>query len=150
MMRKAIIFAVLLASGACGTRSYVTAEDSLYPVSMSSALRDESGTLVKDADLEKLGTLKVNYLACTMLWSAIGLRNRTRDISEEINREVAVRKGEAVTNRTVESSGTYWEFFTFIGVLPDCAHVRVRGDIVQRIPGKRPSAAPAAPVGSNP
>ena len=151
MMRPFILGIAVLTSSACGMRSYVSAEDSKYPISMSSGLRDEKGKLLGDADLEKLGTLKVNYMACTMLWSAVGLGNRTRDISEDVNREVAVRKGEGVTNLTVESSGTIWEIMTLVGVLPDCAHVRVRGDIVQRIPSKIavgaiPPAAAAVPA----
>ena len=72
MMRPFILGIAVLTSSACGMRSYVSAEDSKYPISMSSGLRDEKGKLLGDADLEKLGTLKVNYMACTMLWSAVG------------------------------------------------------------------------------
>lgn len=130
----------------CGTRSYVTAEESRYPVSMSSVVRDERGAVVDSKRWEKLGTLRVNYTTCTMLWSAIGLWNRTRDISDDVNKAVAKRHGEAVVNLRVEASGTFWEFFTLVGLLPDCANVRVRGDIVQRL--DRPSALPAASTAS--
>lgn len=126
----------------CGTRSYVTAEQARYPVSMSSVVRDERGAVVDPKRWEKLGTLRVDYTTCTMLWSAIGLWNRTRDISDEVNAEVAKRRGEAVVNLQVEASGTFWEFFTLVGVLPDCASVRVRGDIVQRL--DRPTSMPTA------
>jgi hypothetical protein len=136
MMRRFILSVAVLTTSACGMRSYVSAEDSKYPISLSSGLRDEHGKLLGEGELEKLGTLKVNYMACTMLWSAVGLGNRTRDISEDVNREVAARRGEGVINLTIESSGTIFEIITLVGVLPDCAHVRVRGDIVQRIPGK--------------
>lgn len=127
-----------------GTRSYVEAEDSLYPVSMGGAVYDEQGKPLSEASLEKLRTFKVGYRTCNMLFSLLPLWNRTYDIGDDVNEQVKQYGGEAVTNLSVESNMLLGykatmilpllHVFTF-GVMPDCNTVIVRGDIVRRPSG---------------
>ena len=128
------VAALALSCAACGTRSYIVADEARYPISMSSGVRDEQGRLVPPDRLQKLGTLKDDYTTCSMLWTLIPLKGRTRDISELVNEEVSKREGEAVVNLRVEASAIVTSALTLIGILPDCNDVRIRGDIVERIP----------------
>lgn len=126
-----------------GTRSYVEAEDSLFPVSMGGAVYDEAGKPVSENELEKMRTFKVGYRTCNMLFSLLPLWNRTYDIGDDVNEQVKTYGGEAVTNLSVESNLWAGEkatmilpmlhFFT-LGIMPDCNTVIVRGDIVRRPP----------------
>lgn len=150
---------VLVLSSACGTRSYIEAETSKYPISMSSGVRDETGKLVPADRLQKVGTFKQDYRTCSMIWTLIPLWNRTRDISDAVNEQVSQREGEAVINLTVEAGAHLTSVMTIVGLLPDCNFVKVRGDIVERIaqatppavmPAPPPVAAPPAPAATPP
>ena len=134
----------LLAVAGCGARSYVAAPGAKYPVSLSSAVRGPDGKVILEDETTKLATFKMDYTACSMLWTIIPFTG-TKDISDQVNRQVANKGGEAITNLSVESSAGAWNIMTFIGVLPDCGHVKVRGDIVTRMP-----EIPAAPAGATP
>lgn len=139
--RQLLAVAVLLSCTACGTRSYIVADESKYPISLSSVVRDEQGRVLQPNELEKLGTLKDDYTTCSMLWTIIPLKSRTRDISELVNEEVSKREGEAVVNLRVEASAMVSSVLSLFGVLPDCNTVRVRGDIVQRVRSLSPHQA---------
>ncbi len=137
-------FAFLL--GGCGVSSWVTAPDSKYPISMSDGIRDQSGELVATDKKTKVGTFEKHYKACSMLWRLISFTG-DKDISDAANQQIADAKGDAITNLTVESSGTVWNIITFIGIFPDCGNVRLNGDIVKVTPAVAPPAAlPPAPA----
>ncbi len=131
----------------CGARSYVAAPGAKYPVSLSSAVRGPDGKILSDGDVEKRGTFKMDYTACSMLWTLIPFTG-TKDISSQVDRQVANKGGEAITNLSVESSAGAWNIMTIVGVLPDCGHVKVRGDIVARLTPMpiTPAAAPPSPT----
>jgi hypothetical protein len=146
------IAVVLFATGCVGARSYVAAPDAKYPVSMSSAIRGPDGRVMRENETEKLATFKMDYTACSMLWTIIPFTG-TKDISNQVNRQIANKGGEAITNLSVESSAGAWNIMTLLGVLPDCGHVKVRGDIVARLPAPPPVAPhppAAAPVPAPP
>ena len=140
----------LTASGCWGSRAYVSAADLKYPVSLSSAVRGPDGRILSGGDIEKVATFRMDYTTCRMLWTLIPLKSAHRDISEEVNEQVARKGGEAIVNLSVESSIPIWGVMTIVGVLPDCGKVRIRGDIVARaetppVPAG-PAPTPAAPV----
>lgn len=134
----------LAASGCWGSRAYVSAADVKYPVSLSSAVRGPDGRVLSGADIEKVATFRMDYTTCRMLWTLIPIKSAHRDISDEVNEQVARKGGEAIVNLSVESSVTVWGVMTIVGVLPDCGKVRIRGDIVAR------TEAPPAPAGPAP
>jgi hypothetical protein len=139
----------LAASGCWGSRAYVSAADVKYPVSLSSAVRGPDGHILSGGDIEKVATFHMDYTTCRMLWTLIPIKSAHRDISEEVNEQVARKGGEAIVNLSVESSVTVWGAMTIVGVLPDCGKVRIRGDIVARaetppVPAG-PAPTPAAP-----
>lgn len=149
-----VLGVALLACAAvgCGARSYVAAPGAKYPVSMSGVVRGPDGKILSEDDTQKLATFKMDYTACSMLWTIIPFTG-TKDISSQVNRQIANKNGEAITNLTVESSAGAWNIITFIGVLPDCGHVKVRGDIVSRAtpaPAAAPPSAPATPAPAAP
>jgi hypothetical protein len=131
MMRNVLVVFALLAT-ACGARSYISAGDSTFPVSMSSAVQGPDGTVLVGSDLQTVGAFRLDYKKCNMLWTLIPLFFRTEDISDEIDEQVRRAHGEAVINLTVQSSATVWNVLTLFGVLPDCSNVRIRGEIVIR------------------
>lgn len=135
------LFLAVALSG-CGVSSWVTAPDSKYPVSMSSGLRDKSGELVASSHKTKVGDFEKHYKACSMLWRLISFTG-DKDISDDVNQQITDAKGDAITNLSVESSGTVWNIITFIGIFPDCGNVRLKGDIVKVTP---PAPAPALPA----
>jgi hypothetical protein len=134
----------------CGARSYVAAPGAKYPVSLSGAVRGPDGKILSTDATEKLATFKMDYTSCSMLWTLIPFTG-TKDISDQVNRQVANTNGEAITNLSVESSAGAWSIMTIVAVLPDCGHVKVRGDIIARLPPPPPpavvpAAAPPPPV----
>jgi len=146
--RNLAIGLLSLAAVGCGARSYVAAPGAKYPVSLSGAVRGPDGKVLQTDDTQKLATFKMDYTACSMLWTIIPFTG-TKDISKEVDRQVANKGGEAITNLTVESSAGAWNIMTILAVLPDCGHVKVRGDIVSRLPPP-PPPAPAAPPAEAP
>jgi hypothetical protein len=121
----------------CGVSSWVTAPEAKVPISMSNGLRDQQGELVPAANKQQVGELKMDYKACSMLWRIISFTG-DKDISEEVNRQVSEAGGNAVTNLSVESSGTVWTLMTLIGIFPDCSSVRIGGKIVKVTPTSPP------------
>jgi hypothetical protein len=133
----------LLASG-CGVSSWVTAPESEYPISMSQGIRDPDGELVAKSRKIVVGKYEQEYKACSMLWRMISFTG-DKDISEEVNAQVKKAGGDAITEFSVESSGTVWNVVTFLGIFPDCANVKLRGNIVKVAAAPAPRATPAAP-----
>ncbi len=132
----------LAASGCWGSRAYVSAADLKYPVSLSSAVRGPDGRILSGGAIEKVATFRMDYTTCRMLWTLIPIKSAHRDISDEVNEQVARKGGEAIVNLSVESSTPIWGAMTIVGVLPDCGKVRIRGDIIARA---EPPAIPAGP-----
>lgn len=143
---KALHLGVLLAlSTGCGVSSWVTAPESKYPISMSSGVRDAQGTLVPATRKTVVGQYEQHYKACSMLWRIVSFTG-DKDISDDVNAAVADAKGDAITDLSVESSATVWTLMTLIGIFPDCAQVRLKGNIVKVAPAATPG--PAAVLGS--
>jgi hypothetical protein len=130
--RALLVAWLLLAVAGCGARSYISAPDTRYPVSMSSAVRAPDGSVLTTGQLRKVGTFSLADKKCNMLWTLVPLIFRTEDISDDVDEQVQRARGEAIVNLWVESSATVWSVMTLFGVLPDCGNVRIGGDIVVR------------------
>jgi hypothetical protein len=152
-VKKSAVLALALGSAllstGCGVSSWVVAPDAKVPISMSNGLRDQQGELVPAADKQQVGEFKMDYKACSMLWRIISFTG-DKDISEEVNRQVTEAGGNAITNLSVESSGTVWTLMTLIGIFPDCGSVRVGGKIVKVKTEAPATPAPAAAAASPP
>ncbi|HEY4393432.1 MAG TPA: hypothetical protein VGP64_05200 [Polyangia bacterium] len=140
-MRRALLGLLVLTAG-CGARSYIRADSARYPVSLSSGVRGADGKLVDPQALQKTGEFHSDYTACRMFWTLVPVKSAHRDISDEVNQQVAEAHGEAIVNLSVQSAATVWSFITFLGVFPDCGKVDITGDIVAR---QSLSASLAAP-----
>ena len=136
---KTAILAVALALAACsGTRSYVVASASKYPISLSDGLRGPDGALLRPEQKHVVGEFSYNYKTWGMFWTMIAIVATTlltdytdKDISAEINQQVKDAGGDGVTNLTVWAGACTWNVFTVVGVLPDCGNVEITGEIVK-------------------
>lgn len=143
-LRKLLGLTALLGlTSGCGVSSWVTAPESKYPISMSSGVRDADGSLVPASRKQVVGHYEQHYKACSMLWRIVSFTG-DKDISEPVNTQVAAAHGDAITDLSVESSATVWTLMTLIGIFPDCAQVRLKGNIVKVAPATAP--APSQPV----
>jgi hypothetical protein len=112
-------------------RSYVVAEKSNYPISLSEELRGADGKLLQPSQKKVVGTFETTYKGWTALWTIIPMVNRTHDISDEVNAQVAKAGGDAVVGLDVMSQQCGWNYATFLGILPGCGNMRLRGDIIK-------------------
>ena len=131
------IAANFLATACGGARTNVRADKAEYPLSMSQGLRGESGALLAAGDKQEVGSFELDYKAWSASWTLVGISNNDRDISSEVNAQVAKAGGDAIIDLTVNTGHCMWNYFTVVGLFPDCANVSIRGSIV-----KVPSAAP--------
>jgi hypothetical protein len=134
----------VLASGCAGARVGVRADTARYPVSLSGAVRDQTGLIYNRHSLTKVARFRAERTPVGFLYSSWTVPS-TFDISDEVNRQVALSCGEAVVNVAVSVSNacTVLNFFPFLNALPSwpgCVPVTVSGDIVRRREAGCPSA----------
>jgi hypothetical protein len=140
VIRRALLVALAAAAFGCsGARSYVVARSATVPISISDGLRGPDGALLADGQKTVVGEFEYQYRAWGMLFRIISFTG-DKDISEEINRQVAAAGGDAVNNLEVSSGNCLWNMFTLVGLLPDCANVAIHGDII-KVTGTKPMAA---------
>lgn len=134
----ALIGATLLSfvAGCASTRSRVEAPSAAYPVSLSPSVRDASGLIVSDDELEVVGAFTHSHTTVHMLLGLIPLSRGRFDLSAEINEQVAGNRGQAIVNLEIgdyDNGWNSWSGFPFLGVLPSYNKVEVRGDIVRLV-----------------
>jgi hypothetical protein len=133
----------LCAVGCAGGRTTLVANDARYPISMSPGVRDSDGSLVEKERRETVGTFRDERTAWGMLYSGVKLTPK-KDISSQVNRQVATVKGDAVVNLRVRTTHCAWNFVPVLNLLPiwpGCTNVHVEGDIV-RVSRRRSKDAP--------
>jgi hypothetical protein len=131
--RAIVAFAFASCVGCAGARTTVVAPTANVPVSLSHAVRDADGTIVSASRREVVGAFHDERLAWGVLWSAIKL-TPTKDISDEINAQVARAGGDAVINLRIASGGCGWNYvigFNLLPVWPGCNKLFLDGDIVR-------------------
>ena len=129
----------LLATGCAGGRTTVVANQAEYPISMSQAVRDKEGEIVKPERREVVGTFEASGTAWGMMYSSVKLTPKT-EISKEVNRQVGQARGDAIVNLSVSTAHCAMNFvlpLNFLPIWPGCTNVRVRGDIVKVRPKAR-------------
>ena len=144
-----LMLTVSAVAGCAGGRVSIVAERSRYPISLSRAVRDQTGRLYDGLSLEHVGTLDAGGTRVGILYSALTIPPHM-DISDEVNQQVAAAGGEAVVALTV-SVGVGCEVLNIFPLLnalplwPGCVPVTVTGDIVRRRPFPPPPFAVPAP-----
>jgi hypothetical protein len=134
-MKATIAILGLSGLGACsGMNSYVKADESKYPISLSGELRGADGQLLQPQQKKHVGTFELEYKTWTTLWTLIPIVNRTRDISDEVNEQVAKAGGDAVVGLDVSSKQCGLNYATLLGILPGCGNMYLRGDIIKVTP----------------
>ncbi len=139
-MRRTLSLGVPLAmaaTGCGGARSAIKADTSSYPISLSDGLRNADGSLVSDDQVRSVGTFKASFTDWSALWMFVPFR-QTHDISDEVNAQVAQAGGNAINDLAITTSHCAWNNFTVLGLLPDCAHVDLEGNILKVSPRKKP------------
>jgi hypothetical protein len=120
-----------IGAGCSGAKSYVRADQSAYPISLSNGLRGSDGQLIPDARKSPVGAFETHWSSWTAVWTLIPLSNRTRDISEEVNQQVKKAGGDAIVGLDVKVTQCGWNYLTILGILPGCDNVSVTGHIVK-------------------
>lgn len=142
------VLASALGAGCAGGRTSIAADGANYPVSMSQGVRDESGELVEKDRRVVVGTFDDKRTAWGMLYSGVKLTPK-KDISKEVNRQVARAKGDAIVNLRVATETCALDFIPILNILPiwpGCTNVYVKGDIIRVEPkATKAPPSPAAP-----
>jgi hypothetical protein len=125
-----------LVSGCAGAGIDVTARRSTYPISMSGAVRDSTGTMLDTRFLKVVSPFHVEQTRIGILYSSVTPRS-TIDISDEVNSQVAAADGEAiirlsVTVDTVCNALNAFPVLNMVPVWPGCVPVIIDGLIVKR------------------
>jgi hypothetical protein len=130
--RRVIAIGILLATAGCGgANTVIRADKASYPISLSEGLRGEDGKLLEDAQKQIVGTFELDYRAWSALWTLVPIVNNKRDISDEVNAQVVKVGGDAIVELRTTSSHCFLNYLTLVGILPDCAKVTMRGNIVK-------------------
>jgi len=128
-MKAALVLAAI-SLGCGGARSWIIAPRAEVPISMSDGLRAVDGHLLVPQEKHVVGEFSLDYKPWSMLFRLISFTG-DKDISDEVNKQVKVAGGDAINNLQVFSGNCTWNVFTLVGVLPDCANVSIRGDIIK-------------------
>jgi hypothetical protein len=126
-----LALSIVAVTGCSGARSNVRADH-------SDELRAADGKVVPGAQLESVGVFQLSYKAWSALMTLIPLSNRNRDVSPEVNEQVKKAGGDAVVGMEIATRQCSWNFFTFLGILPGCSNVEIKGNIV-KLKGGGPS-----------
>lgn len=137
-MRRLLLAPLLLSGlvGCAGARTRVIAPTADVPVSLSYAVRDAHGDIVPAERRLVVGHFHDERTAWGLLYSAIKL-TPTKDVSGEINAQVAREVGDAIVNLRIESRGCAWNNAILLNALPfwpGCANIILDGDIVRVAP----------------
>lgn len=124
----------LLASGCAGARGGVSFETTRYPLSMSQVLFDPQGRMLPPQALQIVGTVKAERRLWGLMYSWIPLSG-TKDLSDDMNRQIGATGGEGVIGLHAEVTGCVpngFFPFTLLPIWPGCANVEVKGWVVRR------------------
>ena len=127
-----------LLAGCAGARVEVTARRAAYPISMSSSVRDDSGTLLDIRSLKIASGFHFEATRLGILYSGVTPRGAL-DISDAVNAQVSAAQGEAIIRLsvTVDESCDVLNslpILNAIPVWPGCVPVVLDGLIVKRRP----------------
>ena len=123
----------LVSCGLSGSRTTLVMRKAKYPVSMSRAVRDENGALVRLKKIKRVGIFETEFSAWSILYGSIPFSAKT-DISEQINRQVENVGGDAVTNVLVTVNNCKINevpFFSLLPIWPGCLDAKVQGTIIK-------------------
>lgn len=130
---KATVLLFVACAGCAGARTTIVAPTADVPVSLSHAVRDADATIVPAERREVVGSFHDERLAWGLLWSTVKLTPE-KDISDEINAQVARAGGDAVINLRIASAGCGWNYVIGLNLLPvwpGCSKVFLDGDIIR-------------------
>ena len=145
MIRAATTVALALATlatGCAGGHARLSFDSAAYPVSLSPTVPDNDGQILAPERFEVVGVLSVQTKAWAIFYSAVPLQGK-RDVSSDINAQVAEHGGEGVVNLRIVSKQCKINHAWVINALPiwpGCSDVTLTGDIIRRA---APSPAPA-------
>lgn len=125
----------LLAStqGCYGGSTRVIATGATVPVSLSRAVRDANGRVLRLGERDVVGQVRIQRTAWSMFYGAIDLNAET-DISSELNAQVQRLGGLAVTNLRIEVQPCAWGWvwpLNWLPFWPGCSTLEVVGDAIR-------------------
>lgn len=128
------LFGLLICSCA-GGRGGISFKTASYPISMSQMLFDSQGRNLPPQAFQIVGTVSAQRRLWGIMYSWIPLGG-TRDVSEDMNRQISAVSGEGVVglHAVVKGCGLNGIFpLTLLPIWPGCAKVEVKGWIVRRM-----------------
>lgn len=141
---------LLVISCAWGARTRITADQALYPVSMSRGVRDQNGEIVSAERRQVVGQFQYKKRTWSTFYTLVPITPR-RNISKAVNAQVQQAGGDAIINLTtiVQSCRlpNYVVLFNLLPIWPSCAKVSVYGDIIKVLPA---APTPPTPPDGNP
>jgi len=129
-----VVTLAALGTGCAGGHARLSFDQAAYPVSLSPTVPDSDGQILAPERFEVVGQLSIEAKAWAILYSAVPLQGK-RDVSQEINTQVAERGGEGVVNLRIVSKQCKINHAWVINALPiwpGCSDVTLTGDIVRR------------------
>ncbi|MCK9418674.1 MAG: hypothetical protein M0R70_04755 [Nitrospirae bacterium] len=145
IIMMASVIGLILLTGCTGARNMVKADGARYDISLSRAIRDNSGQVIPSERLETVGTFRQTAYGWGIFWSFVPFN--TIDISNSVNSQVEKAGGIAITNLAVDvNSGllNYIPILNWLPIWPGYNVVDFTGDIV-----KIKADAGASPVQSD-
>ena len=128
-----LVAACALSGCIAGGRTTVQFEDTQYPVSLSTTVFGSDGEVLRPDAHDKVGTLKVDRRAWSLVWGAVPTRKFT-DLSDEVNAQIDAVEGQAVVNLKImarQCVGNYVIPLTLLPFYPGCVKLKIRGDIIR-------------------
>ncbi len=128
-----LVAACALSGCIAGGRTTVQFDDTEYPVSLSPTVYGSDGEILDPAARQKVGSLKVDRRAWSLVWGAVPTRKFT-DLSDEVNAQIDAAEGQAVVNLKImarQCVGNYVIPFTLLPFYPGCVKLKIRGDIIR-------------------
>lgn len=125
----------LLASthGCYGGSTRVIATGAMVPVSLSRAVRDANGRVLRLGEREVVGQVRIQRTAWSMFYGAVDLNPET-DISGELNAQVQRLGGLAVANLRIEVKPCGWGWawpLNWLPFWPGCSTLEIVGDAIR-------------------
>jgi hypothetical protein len=130
----ALMLLPLLVIGCAGGRLTMTANNLQHPVSTTEGLYDPNYKLLGEEDYEKVGNFDFSVSKWSLFWTLIPLSGDP-DISDDLNKIIKEKGGDAIINLQVNVSGVAGSIPNFLAsvvpIIPGVVTASITGDVIK-------------------
>jgi hypothetical protein len=128
-------FLSIILLGCSGGSMLITASNTSYPVSASSVVFSENGSVIIPQEQTILEHFNISFTRWSILWTIVGFSSYEKDISIELDKIIAKKKGSAIVNLSVRPnenplSMIFSTITTLVPVFPTGHTVYIEGDVI--------------------